>query len=157
VEMTGVGGTIVNDLEGETDPSGVCTVRLTVTGDAIRLAGIMAVNWFPLTKVVANAEPFHCTLVPETNPAPFTVRLKAGPPAVAEEGLRDKMAEPPVIVNVTVVDISQGPVLETLILATPGVAIREAGTVANKAVPLPTVASGDPFHCTKEFELKAAA
>lgn len=36
--------------------------------------------------VVARLEPFHCTVVAETNPVPVTVNVKAGPPAIAEVG-----------------------------------------------------------------------
>jgi hypothetical protein len=38
--------------------------------------------------VVGRADPFHCTVDPLTNPDPFTVRVNAAPPAVAEFGLR---------------------------------------------------------------------
>ncbi len=32
-------------------------------------------------------DPFHCTVEPLTKLLPFTVRVKADPPAVADEGL----------------------------------------------------------------------
>ena len=35
---------------------------------------------------MVRAEPFHCTVAPETNAEPFTVRVKAAPPAVAVVG-----------------------------------------------------------------------
>jgi hypothetical protein len=38
--------------------------------------------------VVANADPFHSTVDPFTNPDPFTVNINAAPPAAAEIGLR---------------------------------------------------------------------
>jgi hypothetical protein len=38
--------------------------------------------------VVTNGELFHCTVAPERKPDPLTVRVSAGPPAVAEGGER---------------------------------------------------------------------
>jgi hypothetical protein len=55
---------------------------------AIRLAATVAVNCVALTYVVVRGVPFHCTIDPVTKPIPFTVRVKAGPPAVAVVGLR---------------------------------------------------------------------
>ena len=40
------------------------------------------------TNVVVRFVPFHLTTEPEMKLVPFTVRVKAGPPAVADEGLR---------------------------------------------------------------------
>jgi hypothetical protein len=37
---------------------------------------------------VGIADPFHCTVDPVRKPEPFTVMLKADPPAVAELGER---------------------------------------------------------------------
>ena len=47
-----------------------------------------AVTRLEETKVVVRAEPFHLTVAPLMNPLPFTVRVKAGPPAVAELGFK---------------------------------------------------------------------
>lgn len=44
-----------------------------------------------LTKVVGRDKPFHCTVDPEAKPVPFTVRVKADPPAVIAEGLSVEM------------------------------------------------------------------
>jgi hypothetical protein len=41
------------------------------------------------TKVVVSAVLFHWTIAPERKPVPFTVRMKAGPPAVAARGLAE--------------------------------------------------------------------
>jgi hypothetical protein len=38
--------------------------------------------------VVGKATPFHCTVDPGRNPDPFTASVNAGPPAVAEFGLK---------------------------------------------------------------------
>jgi hypothetical protein len=64
------------------------TVIGTVPAVAMRLANTGAVNWVELMTLVASAEPFHSTTEPTAKPAPFTVSVKAGPPAVALFGLR---------------------------------------------------------------------
>jgi hypothetical protein len=51
-------------------------------------ARIDAVTWVALTYVVVRFVPFHLTTEPEMKLVPFTVRVKAAPPAVADEGLR---------------------------------------------------------------------
>jgi hypothetical protein len=66
------------------------TVIVTVSGLLIRLAGTVAVIWLLLgsgRRAVVRAVPFQCTVDPNVNPLPFTVRRKPGPPAVAEPGL----------------------------------------------------------------------
>lgn len=90
-EMTGAAALTVRGYGPKSDPAGICTVRLAVPGEAIRLAGTTAVNWFALTNVVAREEPFHSTVEPGTKPLPLTVRGKSGPPAAAEEGLRPEI------------------------------------------------------------------
>jgi hypothetical protein len=69
-------------------PVGVVTVTLAVPAAAIWLAETAAVSFVALTNVVLNALPFHFTVAPETKSAPFTVSVKATPPAVAEAGLK---------------------------------------------------------------------
>jgi hypothetical protein len=41
---------------------------------------------------VETGDPFHRTAEPFMNPEPFTVRVNAGPPAVAETGFSDDTA-----------------------------------------------------------------
>ena len=53
---------------------------------AISCAEIWAVRVVLLTNVVGRLPPFHRTIDVGRNPAPLTVRVKAGPPATAEEG-----------------------------------------------------------------------
>ncbi len=67
------------------------TVTLALPAAAIRLAGTAALNCVALANVVANGDPFHCTVEPERKPVPVTVSVKAGPPAVAELGARVAM------------------------------------------------------------------
>ena len=51
-------------------------------------AGILAVTCVADTNVVVRLVPPKPTTEPVMNPVPFTVSVKAGPPAVAELGLR---------------------------------------------------------------------
>jgi hypothetical protein len=64
------------------------TVIGTVAGlaEAMSAAVIAAVSCVALTKVVVRLLPFHSTVDPEMKSAPLTVKVKAAPPAVAEEG-----------------------------------------------------------------------
>ena len=47
-----------------------------------------ACSWVADPKVVTRSDPFHRTFAPEMKLLPETDRVKAGPPAVATEGLR---------------------------------------------------------------------
>src|ERR1039458_4075401 len=88
VHVWPVGARIVNAAAVDAPPPGFATVILTVAAEAICAVETVAVNCDALTNVVVSAEPFHCTVDPDTNPVPFTVSVNAGPPAVAENGLR---------------------------------------------------------------------
>jgi hypothetical protein len=65
---------------------GFATVTEAVLAMAMSEARMLAVNWEPLTKVVASALPFQFTTDPETKPVPFTVRMKFGPPGAVASG-----------------------------------------------------------------------
>jgi hypothetical protein len=43
----------------------------------------------PLAKVVASEVPFHFTTEADANPAPFSVKVKAGPPGAVLIGTSD--------------------------------------------------------------------
>jgi hypothetical protein len=86
--ITGGAGLMVNVAAFDKPPPGLSTVTLALPGEAISLAGMAALSWVALTKVVVTAAPFHSTTDPFTNPAPFRVSVNAGPPAIAELGLR---------------------------------------------------------------------
>ena len=65
------------------------------------------------------------TLEAGINPVPFTVRVKAGPPATAEVGLMEEMVGVAAMTGkLTALD---APGVETLMGATPSVAIRLDG------------------------------
>jgi hypothetical protein len=89
--------------------SGFTTVTFTGPAEAICAAVTDAVSCVALTKVVDNAVAPQSTVAPETKFVPFTVKLKAGPPALAEDGARLDMVgvETPgltVIVTMLLVD-----------------------------------------------------
>ena len=67
---------------------GLNTVTLAVPATAMSEARIEAVSWVEETYVVVRSAPFQRTTEPETKFVPFTVRVNADPPAIAEEGLR---------------------------------------------------------------------
>ncbi len=75
-------------LEVPPPGAGLNTVTWAVPAVAMSAAVIAAVNWVEETKVVVRFDPFHRTTEPATKLLPLTVSVKAGPPAVAEEGLR---------------------------------------------------------------------
>jgi len=79
---------IVNDRVPDVPPPGTAfvTVTLAVPAVAISAAVIAAVNCVALTNVVVLAAPLNFTTDVDTNPVPFTVRVKAAPPAVAFVG-----------------------------------------------------------------------
>lgn len=71
--------------------AGFVTVTLAVPEVAMSDASMEALIWVALTKVVVRADPLKFTTEEEMNPEPFTVKVKAGPPAVAEDGLSEVM------------------------------------------------------------------
>jgi hypothetical protein len=75
-------------LEVPPPGDGFTTVTLAVPAAAMSAAVIAAVTCVLLTKVVVRADPFHFTMEVLTKLLPFTVRVKAAPPAVADAGLR---------------------------------------------------------------------
>ena len=151
--------------ELETAPLGFWTVMLAVPIFAIRVAGTVAVNWVPFTKLVKSGEPFHCTVAPEVKIPPEarkllpeTVRLNVDPPAIAAPGLSDVMRGPPtvtgLILNVSALEAVL-PGFTTVTLALPTFATRLPGTAAvNCAALTKVVVSGEPFHCTVAPETK---
>src|SRR5882724_3947308 len=88
------GAVIVKVRAFEVPPPGLglLTVMLAVPAVRMSLAGIEAVNWVALTKVVVRSNPFHRTVEAETKLVPVTVRVKPGNPASAELGLSPEIA-----------------------------------------------------------------
>jgi hypothetical protein len=151
--MTGTAGLMVNVDAGDV-PAVVVTVTLAVPVVAIRLAGTAAVTWVALTNVVVSAVEFHFTVAPEAKLVPFTVSVKAAPPAVAEVGARVVIVGGPgLMVKVEAGDVPRGSA--TVTLAVPAVAIRLAGTAAVSCVALTkVVVRAVPFQFTVAPETK---
>jgi hypothetical protein len=88
-KLVRLGPLMVNAAELDTPPPlGLDTTIVAVPAVAISAAVIGAVNWVAETNVVLRLEPFHCTTESLTKLPPLTVSVNAGPPAVAEAGLR---------------------------------------------------------------------
>ena len=103
-------------------PPVVVTVTLAVPGAAMSLAGTAAVSLIALTNVVASVLPFHFAVAPETKFVPLIVRVKPGPPALAELGLKVAiMGVRGLIVNVAPGEVPLG--VTTVTVAEPAVAI----------------------------------
>jgi len=66
---------------------GLLTVTLAGPAETMSLAGMEAVSFVALLKVVVRSDPFQRTVALETKLEPLTVSVKAGPPAIAKFGL----------------------------------------------------------------------
>jgi len=105
------------------------TVTLAVPTVAMSAALMLAVNWVLDTYVVARSDPFQRTVdAPSTKSVPFTVRVKAGPPTVADAGLKLVMVgRGLLIVNVSGFEMPPpGALLSTVTPAVPAVAMSAA-------------------------------
>jgi hypothetical protein len=88
VVTVGTGLLTVKLTEFEAPPpgDGLVTVTLKLPPVAISDARIAAVTWVALTKVVARVLPLKLTVELLRKLAPFTVKVKPTPPAVALDG-----------------------------------------------------------------------
>ena len=126
-------GLIVNTSAFEVPPPGVPlkTVILAVPAATIKAAVTEAVNCVALIYVVVSEVPFHFTVDPLMKLLPFTVRVKAGLPAVVLMGEREPavgtgLLPAAVIVNGKLLDVPPpGAGVTTVILAVP-VVVRSA-------------------------------
>src|ERR1039458_630583 len=153
--VAGTGNPMVKASAFDVAPS-PATVMLAVPAVAMSAAGTLAVNWDALTNVVGSGAPFHCTLELAVTPAPVTVRVKAAPAGAAALGLRLASEAAGVVEMDSASTLEgRGPVLETVILAVPGAAIKAADTCAVNCVALtPVVGSGTALHATVASERK---
>ena len=143
--------TMVKVAAAEASPFST-TVTEALPGVLMRLAATMAVNWVALTKVVLSADPFHSTTAVERKPAPFTLKVKAVPPAVAVLGLSEVIAAPGAIVNVAPAEVT--PFSVTATVTDPALATRLAATGAVNCVALTkVVVSAVEFHSTTAPEM----
>ena len=86
----GTGLLIANDTAFDVPfGAGFVTVTVAVPAVAISAAVIAALSCVALTKVVVLVAPLNFTIDVETKPVPFTVIVKAAPPAVALVGERE--------------------------------------------------------------------
>jgi hypothetical protein len=139
---------------------GLNTVTVAVPADAMSAAVIAAVSWVAETYVVVRFEPFHWTTEPLMKLLPFTVSVKAGPPAVAEAGLRPVVVGTgllaALIVKVWAFEVPPpGVGLNTVTVAVPAVTISEASIAAVSWVAETyVVVRFEPFHWTTEPLMK---
>jgi hypothetical protein len=82
---------IVRDRFADVPPPGVGLVTVTVAVPAVAMSAavIAAVSCVALTNVLVLAALLNFTTDVDTKPVPFTVRVKAAPPAVALVGERE--------------------------------------------------------------------
>jgi hypothetical protein len=92
-EMDGAGLLIASDVAADVPPpgEGLTTVTLALPAAAMSAAVIAAVSCVAETKVVGRPEPLHCTVEFEMKLVPFTVKVKAAPPAVTDDGESEPM------------------------------------------------------------------
>jgi len=79
---------MVKDSALDVPPPGVGlnTVTCAIPGEAMSVFRMEAVNWLLVENVVLRGEPFQFTTDPITKLPPFTVKVKAAPPARALDG-----------------------------------------------------------------------
>ena len=134
--------------------AGLKTVTLADPAVAMSAAGMLAVSRVSLTYVVARALPFQRTTEPLTKFVPLTVRLNAGPPTLALDGLRLVIVGAGLLLieKVAALDVPPpGAGLKTVTLADPAVAMSAAGMLAVSRVSLTyVVARALPFQRTTE-------
>ena len=123
-------------------------------------AGMAAVSWVGLTKVVGRLWPLNWTTEPDTKPVPFTVSVNASPPAGTASGLvLVIVGAPGASVMIEMVCVPEVPPpgagLETVIAAVPADATSPAAIDARSSVELTkVVARTEPFQRTVEAGTK---
>ena len=137
--MAGNGGVTFRGSGLDAGLPGFAAVTGTGPTCRIRLAGTAAVSCVALTNVVVNEVFASDTVAPDTKPAPFTVKMNAGPPAAIEDGEILVMAGGAgAMVRLTALD-AVPPAFAAVIWAVPACAIRLAGTTAVTCVELTKV------------------
>src|SRR5580692_1916326 len=124
---------IVNDTEPDVPPPGAGFVTVTgaVPAVAISAAVMAAANCVALTNVVVLVAPLNFTSDVDTKPVPFTVRVKAAPPAVALVGEREvSVGAGLLMAKVWAFDVPPPAGFVTVTFTVPAEAISAAGIVA---------------------------
>src|SRR5712692_5387245 len=122
----------------------------------MRVASTEAVNLPAFTKVVGSAVSFHRMVELAVNAEPFTVRVKAAPPACAVDGLKLVMVGVGGAVIVKGDPLEVAPFALTVTVAVPAEVIRLAPIDAVSLLALAkAVGSGVSFHRTVELAANA--
>jgi hypothetical protein len=87
-------GLLITNATGADTAPPAATVTEAEPALAIRSAPTDSVSCIVLATAVVSADPFHCTTASGGKPVPFTVRVNAAAPAVADAGLRDASWNP---------------------------------------------------------------
>ena len=130
----------VNAFEVPPPGAGLTTVTAAVPAMATSDALTVAVNFSPLTKVVASAEPFQLMVEEAMKFVPFTVRLNAAAPVVTLAGEREVVVGTGFegmgsMVKTEMLELPPpGVPLKTVILADPALATRGAVITAFNCV-----------------------
>src|SRR6266567_3962442 len=137
-------------------PAGFCTITWAVPATAMSAVLMAACSCVPLTFVVVRLVPFQYTTEPLTNPFPFTVRVKAPVPAVADEGASEVIEgvrlSPWLMVKAILPEVPPpGAGLNTITWAVPATAMSAVLMAACSCVPLTyVVVRLVPFQYTTE-------
>ena len=131
---------MVNVAAAEVPPpgAGLTTVTLAMPAAAMSVAGIVALSWVGETNAVARAAPFQFTVELLTKLLPLTVKVAAGAPAVALDGLMPPRTGAGLFTVVLAVALSlpatgsheTEATLAVLLTVPPGVAVTTKVTVA---------------------------
>ena len=129
---------IVKEVAFEVPPGpGFVTVTVAVPAVAISAAVIVAVSCVALMNVVVLAPPLNFTTEVDTKPVPFTVRVKATPPAFALVGESEvTVGAGLLMVKDCAFDVPPAAGFVAVTLTVPAVAISAAGIVATICVPV---------------------
>src|SRR5579871_1867519 len=112
--VAGFSALIANAVMGsgtafDTAPSAVAAVILAIPGDATSEAATCAVSLPLFTNEVESAAPFQRTVVVLVKPEPFTVRVKAGFPAMTVGGSSDMICGPGLRMRATATNAVEPP------------------------------------------------
>jgi len=111
-------------------PASPATVMAAQPGVETNCADTSVLSSVAVIKVVGSAPPFHRTVEPKEKPVPKTTSMNAGAPATAEIGLRvEIVGAGGLTVNVSAGEVDP-PAFVTAMVAVPGVAMLDAGTLA---------------------------
>src|SRR5262245_20158799 len=160
-EVTVTEAVMVKVRAPDVPPPGAGLTTVTGTEPAVvrSLAGMLAVSWVVLTKVVVRGLPLHCTTDAAMKLVAVTVRSKPGPPCAALLGVNAYtmvFRSEAVMVKVRAFETPPpGAGLSTVMGAEPAVVRSLPGMLTVSWVALTkVVVRGLPFHCTTDAAMK---